>query len=59
MMSGEEEPVAIIFPQGASDGVEVLYQEFSFTAISTKSPPVSYAVSSRRVSPSALYESWK
>ncbi|WP_142475095.1 yersiniabactin polyketide synthase HMWP1 [Klebsiella oxytoca] len=30
MMSGEEEPVAIIFPQGASDGVEVLYQEFSF-----------------------------
>jgi yersiniabactin nonribosomal peptide/polyketide synthase len=30
MMSGAEEPVAIIFPQGASDGVEVLYQEFSF-----------------------------
>ncbi|MBF1994928.1 SDR family oxidoreductase [Serratia symbiotica] len=30
MMSGAEEPVAIIFPQSASDGVEVLYQEFSF-----------------------------
>ena len=29
-MSGAEEPVAIIFPQSASDGVEVLYQEFSF-----------------------------
>lgn len=30
MMSGAEELVAIIFPQSASDGVEVLYQEFSF-----------------------------
>lgn len=30
MMSGQEEPVAIIFPEGASGGVEVLYQDFSF-----------------------------
>lgn len=30
MMSGREDPVSVIFPQGASDGVEVLYQEFSF-----------------------------
>lgn len=53
MMSGAEEPVAIIFPQSASDGVEVLYQEFSFTAISTKSPPGYYAALSRRVSPAS------
>ncbi|MFD2404646.1 type I polyketide synthase [Azorhizophilus paspali] len=30
MMSGEIEPVAVIFPEGASSGVEVLYQDFSF-----------------------------
>lgn len=30
MMSGEVEPVAVIFPEGASSGVEVLYQDFSF-----------------------------
>ncbi|WCM94110.1 SDR family oxidoreductase [Acidovorax sp. NCPPB 2350] len=30
MMSGQVEPVAIIFPEGASAGVEVLYQDFSF-----------------------------
>ncbi len=30
MMSGEIEPVAVIFPEGASGGVEVLYQDFSF-----------------------------
>lgn len=30
MMSGQLEPVAVIFPDGASSGVEVLYQEFSF-----------------------------
>ncbi|WP_169734033.1 polyketide synthase [Zymobacter palmae] len=30
MMSGGIDPVAIIFPQGSSSGVEVLYQEFSF-----------------------------
>ncbi|MCX8966953.1 SDR family NAD(P)-dependent oxidoreductase [Erwinia psidii] len=30
MMSGEVEPVAVIFPEGASRGVEVLYQDFSF-----------------------------
>lgn len=30
MMRGEVEPVAIIFPEGASSGVEVLYQDFSF-----------------------------
>jgi len=30
MMSGELEPVAVIFPEGASSGVEVLYQDFSF-----------------------------
>lgn len=30
MMSGAIEPVAIIFPEGASSGVEVLYQDFSF-----------------------------
>lgn len=30
MMSGEIEPVAVIFPEGASNGVEVLYQDFSF-----------------------------
>ncbi|MCR4242297.1 class I SAM-dependent methyltransferase, partial [Escherichia coli] len=30
MRSGAEERVGIIFPQSASDGVKVLYQEFSF-----------------------------
>ncbi|SHI25551.1 type I polyketide synthase [Pollutimonas bauzanensis] len=30
MMSGQVEPVAVIFPEGASSGVEVLYQDFSF-----------------------------
>lgn len=30
MMNGEVEPVAVIFPEGASSGVEVLYQDFSF-----------------------------
>ncbi|EMK3529660.1 acyltransferase domain-containing protein [Pseudomonas aeruginosa] len=30
MMSGAIEPVAVIFPEGASSGVEVLYQDFSF-----------------------------
>lgn len=35
MMSGAEEPVAIIFPQSASDGVEVLYQNSALAAIST------------------------
>lgn len=30
MMSGEVEPVAVIFPESASSGVEVLYQAFSF-----------------------------
>ncbi|KVE43527.1 type I polyketide synthase [Burkholderia sp. BDU5] len=30
MMSGDIEPVAVIFPDSASSGVEVLYQEFSF-----------------------------
>ncbi|CAD0330451.1 type I polyketide synthase [Xanthomonas hortorum] len=30
MMSGQVEPVAVIFPEGASAGVEVLYQDFSF-----------------------------
>ncbi|MFJ5483609.1 polyketide synthase [Pectobacterium actinidiae] len=30
MMSGEVEPVSVIFPEGASSGVEVLYQDFSF-----------------------------
>lgn len=30
MMSGAVEPVAVIFPDSASSGVEVLYQEFSF-----------------------------
>ncbi|WP_207004251.1 type I polyketide synthase [Trinickia mobilis] len=30
MMSGQVEPVAVIFPEGASGGVEVLYQDFSF-----------------------------
>jgi yersiniabactin nonribosomal peptide/polyketide synthase len=30
MMSGEVEPVAVIFPEGASGSVEALYQDFSF-----------------------------
>ncbi|PPT74829.1 type I polyketide synthase, partial [Xanthomonas arboricola] len=30
MMCGRVEPVSIIFPEGASSGVEVLYQDFSF-----------------------------
>ncbi|WP_342310532.1 beta-ketoacyl synthase N-terminal-like domain-containing protein [Burkholderia pyrrocinia] len=30
MMSGSVEPVAVIFPDSTSSGVEVLYQEFSF-----------------------------
>ncbi|NWB89993.1 type I polyketide synthase [Pseudomonas agarici] len=30
MMNGTVEPVAVIFPQSASSGVEVLYQQFSF-----------------------------
>ncbi|MDF0732205.1 SDR family oxidoreductase [Pseudomonas entomophila] len=30
MMSGSVEPVAVIFPQSASSGVEVLYQQFSY-----------------------------
>jgi len=30
MMTGEIEPVSVIFPQGQSQGVEVLYQNFSF-----------------------------
>jgi yersiniabactin nonribosomal peptide/polyketide synthase len=30
MMSGQIEPVAVVFPEGSSNGVEVLYQEFSF-----------------------------
>ncbi|WP_042628072.1 type I polyketide synthase [Burkholderia plantarii] len=30
MMSGALEPVAVIFPESASSGVEVLYQAFSF-----------------------------
>jgi len=30
MMRGGLEPVAVIFPEGASSGVEVLYQDFSF-----------------------------
>ena len=30
MMSGAIDPVAVIFPEGASSGVEVLYQDFSF-----------------------------
>ncbi|WP_265670187.1 acyltransferase domain-containing protein [Verminephrobacter eiseniae] len=30
MMRGQVEPVAVIFPEGASSGVEVLYQDFSF-----------------------------
>ena len=30
MMTGEVEPVAIIFPESSSGGVEVLYQDFSF-----------------------------
>lgn len=30
MMRGDVEPVAVIFPEGASSGVEVLYQDFSF-----------------------------
>lgn len=53
MMSGAEEPVAIIFPQSASDGVEVLYQNSALAAISTKSPPGYYAALSRRVSPAS------
>ncbi|KPY86102.1 Yersiniabactin polyketide/non-ribosomal peptide synthetase [Pseudomonas syringae pv. tagetis] len=30
MMSGAVEPVSVIFPESASSGVEVLYQQFSF-----------------------------
>ncbi|MHC6227397.1 SDR family oxidoreductase [Pseudomonas sp. X10] len=30
MMSGSVEPVSVIFPQSASSGVEVLYQQFSY-----------------------------
>ncbi|MBI6855834.1 alpha/beta fold hydrolase [Pseudomonas cichorii] len=30
MMNGSVEPVAVIFPESASSGVEVLYQQFSF-----------------------------
>lgn len=30
MMSGQIEPVSVIFPEGTSSGVEVLYQDFSF-----------------------------
>jgi yersiniabactin nonribosomal peptide/polyketide synthase len=30
MMSGTVEPVSLIFPEGSSSGVEVLYQDFSF-----------------------------
>ena len=30
MMTGVIEPVSVIFPEGASQGVEVLYQDFSF-----------------------------
>jgi len=30
MMSGKVEPVAVIFPEGVSSGVETLYQDFSF-----------------------------
>ncbi|KVK87314.1 type I polyketide synthase [Burkholderia sp. MSMB1498] len=30
MMRGDIEPIAVIFPDSASSGVEVLYQEFSF-----------------------------
>src|SRR6218665_2047884 len=29
-MRGQVEPVAVIFPEGAPSGVEVLYQDFSF-----------------------------
>ncbi|WP_172966049.1 type I polyketide synthase [Cupriavidus pauculus] len=30
MMRGDVDPVAVIFPEGAEDGVEVLYRDFSF-----------------------------